>query len=226
MLSVRIIPRLELSAADTLGSADELQQAGADEMWFWGFGGAGSGETLGALRRSLCVPITLACAPRLSEIEAGFAAGADRVLLPAHELELIERVTRRHGEGACSAALRTESGAGGAPRYRVGGRSQADDRDPLTWARRAVESGAREVVLSQVDGAGRRRPPSADLTARVSAGLEVPLVTAGLDACDEVYEALAAGACAIQSDTLSKSGESSLGKLKRELALLGVLVRP
>ena len=48
----------------------------------------------------------------------------------------------------------------------------------------------------------------------------------GVRSADEVYEALAGGAEGIQSDRLSKSGEGSLSELKRELAQLGIQIRP
>ena len=177
MLSVRIIPRLELCGTSTIESAGELQQAGADEVWFWGFGGSDDRATLTTLRDELCVPITVACAPRMSEIDEVFATGADRVLVPAHELELIERITRQHGEGSCSAALRTEENAENEVRYRVDAGRASEGRDPLPWAQRAIESGATEIVLSQVDRDGRRRAPDTDVTALLSAAIDVAFST-------------------------------------------------
>jgi len=227
VLTVRIIPRLELCSDVVVKEASNLQHLGADELWFWGCHSDMERSNLKSSREALSVPITVACAPRIAEVERALDAGADRVLVPAHESSLIENIAKRFGECACSVALRTEEAASGAMRYRIDlERGGNLGRDPLRWAQQAVECGAGEVVLSAFDKQGARRAPGAELTAMVSAAISVPLVAAGLLAESEFYEALGAGADAVQSDALGKDGACSLPTVKRNLAELGVQVRP
>ena len=227
MLTVRVAAGLELGSPTLVAEACAYQQAGADELFLWGSVTTDSGSGLADLRAELALPLTVACGPDQGAVEAVFEAGADRVVLPAHELELLELLAARHGRAAVSAALRVEERAPGDARYRIG-REQGErsGRDPLQWARRAAEHGAGEIALSAVDRNGARSAPSSALTATLSAGIELPLCVGGLLGAEEFYEALAAGAAAVQTNALDARGENGISAAKLHLAELGIQVRP
>ena len=94
----------------------------------------------------------------------------------------------------------------------------------MVWARRGVEAGAGEVLLTSVDRDGTRKGMDVDLL-RALAGVGVPVVASGgAGSAEHIGEAFDAGADAVAVGTLLHFGET-VKSLKAALRERGVLVR-
>src|SRR5262249_7902229 len=101
--------------------------------------------------------------------------------------------------------------------------------DAVEWARRAVEHGAGEVLLTSVDRDGTREGYDVALIEAVARTerVAVPVsASGGAAAPPHLLEALRAGADAVLAASLFHDGDFTVGDAKRFLAAGGVRVRP
>lgn len=104
--------------------------------------------------------------------------------------------------------------------------------EAVTWARRVVELGAGEIVLTSMDADGTKDGYDVELTAAVTSAVSVPVVASG--GCGspmhmvEVLKAVSeggAGADAALAASIFHYGEYTVGQAKRVLAEHGIAVR-
>jgi imidazole glycerol-phosphate synthase subunit HisF len=98
--------------------------------------------------------------------------------------------------------------------------------DAVAWAKRAVELGAGEILLTSVDKEGTRKGFDLDLIAAVGPRLPVPVIACGgAGAVDHVAAAVHAGADAIAVAGLLHYKMETVASLKQGLAERGIDVR-
>ena len=160
-------------------------------------------------------------------------AGADRVAVNTAAVErpsLLEEISMRFGAQCAVLAL----DATGAPAdecpsgFEVlthSGRKRTG-RDAAAWARRAVELGAGEILLTSFDRDGTRSGYDLDLIATIRDAVPVPIVASGGGAHPgHMCAAVGAGADAVLAASIFHQEEWSIGRLKDRLQQLGVPVR-
>lgn len=80
---------------------------------------------------------------------------------------------------------------------------RAVDDDPVGYCRRAVASGAGELLVTSVDREGTRTGLDIGLITRVAAAVDVPVVAhGGVGSIDDIRDGLAAGASAVACGSL------------------------
>src|SRR2546425_972961 len=101
-------------------------------------------------------------------------------------------------------------------------------RVAVEWARRGVERGAGEILLTSIDRDGTRDGFDLELTAFVADAVRVPVIASGGagEAAHFVDLFARTGAEAGLAASIFHSGEIAVGVLKEELATRGVPVRP
>lgn len=192
-----------------VGDAAALLEAGADKV----------AVNTAALRRpgllaelaarfgSQCVVVSIDALGRRRAVEAGgSSSGEDRraMRLPAGTAE---------GVGAYEVVVRS-----GTERLAI---------DAVGWARRAVELGAGEILLTSIDRDGTRSGYELPLLGAVRAAVQVPLVASGgADSPEHMAEAVAAGADAVLAASIFHQRNWTVGRVKDALAQFGVPVRP
>jgi cyclase len=111
--------------------------------------------------------------------------------------------------------------------YTHGGRRPAGF-DAVEWARRAVELGAGELLVTSMDRDGTRDGYDLPLLEAIGQVVNVPVIASGgAGNLDHLVEALAPGrADAVLAASIFHFGEYRVADAKRRLAEAGIPVRP
>ena len=194
-------------------------------------------DTVRAVRARLSVPLTVGGGiGGVGDAAALLEAGADKVAVNTAALrrpELLADLAARFGS-QCVVVSIDALGGGGAPpnpprAYEVVVRSGTERLaiDAVGWARRAVELGAGEILLTSIDRDGTRSGYELPLLRAVRSAVRVPIVASGgADSPEHMAEAVAAGADAVLAASIFHQGNWTVERVKGALARLGVSVRP
>lgn len=223
-------------SGDPVDAATWYDGEGADELCFLDIT-ASSDERpilLDVVRRTaerVFMPLTVGGGIRtVDDIRALLLAGADKVSMNSAAVarpDLIRESAERFGSQCIVIAIDARATAGGWEVLTHGGRKPTG-LDPVPWARRAVELGAGEVLLTSVDRDGTQAGYDLDLLKAVSSAVPVPVVASGgAGALEHFYEALAiGGADAVLAASLFHDRRLSIKAVKSYLEGRGVVVRP
>jgi cyclase len=99
--------------------------------------------------------------------------------------------------------------------------------DAIEWARRAVELGAGEILLTSMDADGHCTGYDIELTRAISEAVNVPVIASGgAGSLEDLYLALAEGkADAVLAASIFHYGVYSVAQAKEYLVKKGVPIR-
>lgn len=195
-------------------------------------------ETIRRVAAQLAIPLTAGGGIRsLEDARSVVRAGADKVTVNTAAVAnpaLISELSREFGAQAVVLAIDAKrvlpgDEAYGAARWdvRVRGGRESASLDALDWAKKGVEMGAGEILLTSVDRDGTQSGFDVELTAAISRGVTVPVIASGGAKIPEHFaevfmrgEADAALAASIFHD-----GTQSIRELKQFLADRKIEVR-
>jgi cyclase len=115
--------------------------------------------------------------------------------------------------------------------YVKGGRENTG-LDAVDWAKRVVELGAGEILLTSMDGDGTQAGYELELTRAVADAVEVPVIASGgAGSIDHIAQALDGGpagghASAALLASLLHDGVLSVEEIKTDLLSRGLTIRP
>jgi cyclase len=205
MLSRRIIPCLDVTegrvvkgvrfkelrdAGDPVECAAAYDAQGADELVFLDITASSDGrkilhDVVAATAERCFMPLTVGGGLRsAADIEAMLRAGADKVSLNTSAIidpRLILESSDRFGAQCIVLAIDAKFEAAPKPHWRVythGGRNPTG-LDAVEWARRGVELGAGEILLTSMDRDGTQAGYDIELTRQVSDAVPVPVIASG-----------------------------------------------
>jgi len=253
MLSRRIIPCLDVTAGrvvkgvrfqelrdagDPVECAAAYDSQGADELVFLDITASSDGrrimhDVVAATAERCFMPLTVGGGLRgAADIEAMLRAGADKVSLNTAAIAepgLIMESSDRFGSQCIVVAIDAKQEPGPVERWRVyshGGR-RPTGLDAVDWARRAVELGAGEILLTSMDRDGTQEGYDVELTRRVSDAVPVPVIASGGAGLPGHFAEVlrAGGASAALAASLFHFGTLTLPGLKAFLSREGVPVR-
>jgi cyclase len=142
-------------------------------------------DTVRKTARALFIPFTVGGGIRSADDAAAvFDAGADKISINSAALTdpgLIDAIGRSFGAQAVIVAIdarRAGDEISNAEVYANGGRKRAGRR-VLEWAREAEQRGAGEILLTSMDADGTRAGFDCELTAAVSAAVQIPVIASG-----------------------------------------------
>ena len=179
-----------IDAGDPAELARRHAAAGADEIVLLDITATHEGrgtliETVKRTAATLFVPFTVGGGIRSAEdASAVFDAGADKVSINSSAIarpELIGEIGGSFGAQAVIVAIDARRGAQGvadAEVYVSGGRKATGLR-VVDWAREAEARGAGEILLTSMDTDGMRAGFDCELTAAVSAAVQIPVIASG-----------------------------------------------
>lgn len=250
MLTARIVPCLDVrdgrvvkgvrfqglrDAGDPVECAQAYEQQGADELVMLDVSATPSGEetaaeTVTSLRAALSIPLTVGGGVRSIEDAARLLeAGADKVAVNTAAVErpeLLSEMAALFGRQCTILAIDARRRGEGGWEVVVRSGQDAVDLDAVTWARRASELGAGEILLTSWDRDGTLEGYDLPLVRIVRDAVDVPIIASGGAAnAEHLAEGLRAGASAVLAASIFHDRTTTVAAIKDELAQLGIEVR-
>ncbi len=217
------------------------QQQGADELVVLDVSATRQArlamlDTIEKIRMQISIPLTVGGGVGSVE-DAGrlLGAGADKVSVNSaavRDPELIRRLSSRFGAQctviAIDAKQNPQVSETDAKTWRVLTRSgtQSETLDAVRWARQAQELGAGEILLTSFDRDGTRSGYDLDLLRVVTAASSLPVIASGgANSVAHMVEAFENDAHAVLAASIFHEGDTTVEKVKKQLAAAGVNVR-
>lgn len=250
MLTKRIIPCLDVKegrvvkgisfvslrdAGDPVELARFYDKQGADELVFLDISASHEGkatmvEVVKIVATELSIPFTVGGGIRsLEDMKRMLRAGADKVSLNTAALdrpELIKEGADFFGSQCIVVAIDAKRNGGSWDVYTHGGRNKTE-WDAIEWAKKSVELGAGELLLTSMDKDGSKDGFDLELTRAVREAVEVPVIASGgagsREHFEEVFKTVDADAALAASIFHYK--ETSVAEVKDFLREKGVNVR-
>src|SRR3954453_7122519 len=221
MLSKRIIPCLDVDrgrvvkgvnflnlrdAGDPVEVARRYEEQGADELVFLDISASHEGRAilLDVVRRvaeELFMPFTVGGGIRtLEDATRLIQAGAEKVSINSAAVrtpELITAVARKFGSCATVVNIdprRVQRDGQEFWEVHVNGGRVPTGLEAVAWARRVVELGAGEIVLTSMDADGTKAGYDLPMTRAVADAVHIPVVASGgAGSPDHLFQVLTAG---------------------------------
>ncbi len=253
MLAKRIIPCLDVTsgrvvkginfvdlvdAGDPIEAAIEYDRQGADELVFLDITASSDNRAtmVDVVRRAaerIFIPLTVGGGIRtVEDMRLMLNNGADKISINTSAVlnpELISVGAERFGSQCIVLAIDARRIPGKNKQWLVythGGR-QPTDLDAIEWARRGVELGAGEILLTSMDCDGTGNGYDCQLTQCVSDAVSVPVIASGgAGSLEHLAEVLEAGcADAVLAAGIFHFGTYTIADVKHYLAERNIAVR-
>ncbi len=254
-LAKRIIPCLDVDAGrvvkgvkfvDIRDAGDPVEIArrydaeGADELTFLDI--TASAHERGTMVHvveqvagEVFIPLTVGGGIRtVEDIRRMLNAGADKVGINTAAVarpEFVREAAERFGSQCIVVSIdaRRVNVAGESLRWEIythGGR-KATGIDALEWARRMVDYGAGELLVTSMDRDGTREGFDLELTRAIADSVAVPVIASGgVGTLDHLVAGVTEGhADAVLAASIFHFGQHTIGEAKRYMAERGVEVR-
>ena len=191
-------------------------------------------ETIRRVAAELAIPLAAGGGIRsLRDARSIVRAGADKITVNTAAVErpeLISELSAEFGAQAVVVAIDAkleQAGAGLQWDVRVRGGRDSARLNALAWARRAVELGAGEILLTSVDRDGTQTGFDIALTSAISHAVSVPVIASGGAKTPEHFaQVFSEGAAdAALAASIFHDGVQSVCGLKRFLAAQNIEVR-
>lgn len=251
MLTKRIIPCFDVDngrvvkgvsfvelrdAGDPVELAKLYDAQGADELVFLDITASSDNRTttydmVARTADEVFIPFTVGGGVRSDlDVRVLLELGADKVSLNSAAVadpDLVRVCSERFGAQCIVVAIDAKAvGKGTWEVYTHGGRKPAG-LDAVAWAKKVVELGAGEILLTSMDADGHKHGYDIPLTRAISEAVEVPVVASG--GCgnpQHMVDAVVQGkADAVLAASIFHFGEFSIAETKRHMAAQGVPVR-
>ena len=252
MLTKRIIPCLDVNngrvvkginfvnlkdAGDPVSVGEAYSKAGADELVFLDITASNErratvADMVREVAKKVFIPFTVGGGIRtVDDVRAILREGADKVAVNSAAIdrpELIAEAAEKFGSQCVVLAIdakRREDGNGWSV-YKFGGRIDMG-LDAIEWAKKGVELGAGEILLTSMDCDGTKNGYDIELTRAVADAVSVPVIASGgAGELSHFYDALTeGGADAALAASLFHYKELEINQVKEYLAEKGVPVR-
>jgi imidazole glycerol-phosphate synthase subunit HisF len=238
----RVVKGVRFKELRDAGDPAELAAAydaeGADEIVFLDITASSDARKilLDAVERTadqVFIPLTVGGGVRSVEDMAELLThGADKVSVNTAALadpDLITRCAEVFGSQCVVLAIdaRKHPDGWGWDVFSHGGR-QATGHDAVEWAALGERLGAGEILLTSMDQDGTENGYDIELVRAVSSAVRLPVIASGgAGSVQHMYDALTeGGAEAALAASIFHFGELSISNVKKELAAMGLEVRP
>ncbi|MBP0981854.1 MAG: imidazole glycerol phosphate synthase subunit HisF [Oscillospiraceae bacterium] len=251
MLAKRIIPCLDVKdgrvvkginfvglkdVGDPVECAIAYNEQGADEITFLDITATheGRGTMVDVVRRTaqkVFVPLTVGGGiGSVDDIRNLLRAGADKVSLNSAAVrtpELITQGAQKFGSQCIVVAIDARRNAEGKFSVVINGGRIDTGLEAISWAKRVVELGAGEILLTSMDADGTKNGYDIELTDAIAKAVNVPVIASGgcgkLEHFSEVFKKT--GADAALAASLFHYGELTVGQVKQHLIENGIPAR-
>lgn len=251
MLAKRIIPCLDVKdgkvvkginfigikdVGDPVECARAYDAQGADEIVFLDITATyeGRGTVIDMVRRTaecVFVPVTVGGGIRtVEDFRDLLLAGADKVSVNSAAVknpDLISQAAARFGNQCVVLAIDGKKVRPGKYNVFINGGREDTGLDVVEWAKKGVELGAGEILLTSMDADGTKDGFDLGMLRAVCAAVNVPVIASGgcgsIDHFIEVFQETQADAALAAS--VFHYGELTVGQVKEALQTAGISVR-
>jgi cyclase len=203
MSNVRLIARLDIKGPNlikgvhleglrVIGDPQEYArryyEQGADELLYIDivaslYGRSKLTEIVRRAAHDVFVPMTVGGGVRsIDDVRDLLRAGADKVAINTSAVkrpELIAEVARRFGSQCMVLSIEAKQQAPGKWEVYTDCGRERSGVDAIDWAKRGVELGAGEILVTSIDREGTRKGFDVDLVKRISEVASVPVIASG-----------------------------------------------
>ncbi len=254
MLTKRIIPCLDVKggrvvkgtsfiqlrdAGDPVELADFYYREGADELVFLDITATNEERDtmvpiVERISEKVFMPLTVGGGLRnIKDIRRMLNAGADKVSINSAAVlkpELIREGAEKFGSQCIVVAIDAKRVPGSDPlRWEVfiSSGQKPTGLDAVAWAKKAVELGSGEILLTSMDADGHKTGYDLELTRAISEAVTVPVIASGgAGSPEDLYQALIVGkADAVLAASIFHYAKYSVRETKDYLAKKGIPVR-
>ncbi|OGO23506.1 MAG: imidazole glycerol phosphate synthase subunit HisF [Chloroflexi bacterium RBG_16_50_9] len=254
MLTKRIIPCLDVKAGrvvkgrsfvelrdagDPVALASFYYQEGADELVFLDITATPEGrdtmaDVVERISEQVFIPLTVGGGLRhINDMRRMLMAGADKVSINTAAVldsSLISKGAAKFGSQCIVVAIdakRLESTDKPKWEVYVSSGQKPTGLDALDWARKAVQLGAGEILLTSIDADGHAAGYDIELTRTISEAVSVPVIASGgAGTLEDLYRALLLGkADAVLAASIFHFGTYSIQETKKYLVKREVPIR-
>jgi len=254
-LKARIIPCLDVKdgrvvkgvnfvdlvdAGDPVEAARAYDAAGADELCFLDITASSDNrdtifDVVARTAEQCFMPLTVGGGVRqVADIRKLLLAGADKVSIntaAVNDPDFVAEAADKFGNQCIVVAIdaRNVSGDNQDARWEIfthGGR-KATGIDAVEFARKVVDLGAGEILLTSMDRDGTKAGYDTALTRAVADAVHVPVIASGgVGTLDHLVEGIRDGhAAAVLAASIFHFGTYTIGQAKRHMADAGVAIR-
>ena len=250
MLAKRIIPCLDVDngrvkkgvnfvnltdVGDPVAIAAEYQKQGADELVFLDISATNQKRKttinmVEKVSRQVFMPLTIGGGIKsVADMDRLLKAGADKIAINSAAVtnpELISQGAQKFGNQCIVVAIDVKKDAGQYVVYVNGGRKKTN-LDAISWAKRVVELGAGELLVTSMDQDGTKNGFDIKLYQNINQVVDVPIIASGgagnvSDFSQVFLEANVDGALAA---SVFHFGELTIADVKQFVKSKGVVVR-
>jgi len=252
MLKMRVIPCLDvkdgrvvkgvnfvdlIDAGDPVEQAKVYDKAGADELTFLDITASSDNrdtiyDVVRRTAEACFMPLTVGGGVRqVEDIRKLLLAGADKVSIntaAVHRPEFVREAAEKFGSQCIVVAIDAkQTGPNKFEIFTHGGRNPTGI-DAVEWARRMVEYGAGEILLTSMDRDGTKQGFNLPLTRAVADAVTVPVIASGgVGNLDHLVEGIRDGhATAVLAASIFHFGTYTIAQAKAHMAAAGIPVRP
>jgi cyclase len=206
-----LIKGIHLEGLRVIGDPQEYAcryyDQGADELIYIDIVASlyGRSKLVDIVRRTahdVFVPLTVGGGVRsVDDVNELLRAGADKIAINSAAVkrpDLICEVSRRFGAQCMVLSIEAKRQASGRWEIYTDSGRESSGIDAIDWARRGVQLGAGEILLTSIDAEGTRKGFDTDLMRAISSAVDVPVIASGgFGQASHLGEVHAAGADAI-----------------------------
>ena len=157
-------------------------------------------------------------------------AGADKVAIntaAVHRPELIREVSRRFGSQCMVLSIEAKQHETGRWEVYTDSGRERSGMDVVEWARKGLELGAGEILVTSIDHDGTKKGMELDLISAISSEVGIPVIASGGCASSEhARAAIDIGADAIAVGAALHTDHLGLISLRNDLRAMGYPLRP
>ncbi|UGY10105.1 imidazole glycerol phosphate synthase subunit HisF [Phyllobacterium pellucidum] len=229
-----------IDAGDPVEAAKAYDAAGADELCFLDITASSDNretifDVVARTAEQCFMPLTVGGGVRtVADIRKLLLAGADKVSINTAAVknpEFIAEAADKFGNQCIVVAIDAKkvSGKGEADRWEIfthGGR-KATGIDAVDFARRVVDLGAGEILLTSMDRDGSKIGYDIPVTRAIADAVKVPVIASGgVGNLDHMVEGIREGhASAVLAASIFHFGTYSIGEAKAHMAAAGIPMR-
>lgn len=251
MKNIRIIPRLDIKgpnvvkpvqteALKIVGNPADLAgfyySQGADELLYMDIVASLyernlDFDLLKSVAENIFIPLTVGGGIRtIHDVNNALRAGADKVAINTHAVrnpKFITEAAREFGSQSVVLSIEAKKQADGTwEAYTDGGREHSGV-NAVEWAKKGIEFGAGEILLTSVDQDGTRKGYDLELIKKITVFADIPVIVyGGAGSLESVLGVIReGGADAVSAASIFHYRDFSIADVKNHLRANGINVR-